>query len=122
MKERRKTERLIAPFPVKCWIMDSNNNQVLPDCIPACCLNVSEGGMVLEWPQWWKCKGCPYWNEMSGGGCARRTCPFEDTDRFLVSEAMLRVCIEERNAEHVARIVWVREKESSCHVGIAFAS
>lgn len=123
ISERRTANRETARIPVKCWVMDLNYNPILNNYIPASCLNVSSGGMVLEWPLWWKCKGCPYQDKkQSGRHCAAEKCPFDNTSRFLVSATLLRVCIEDKNAEQLAKVVWIKEKEDCCHIGISFSA
>jgi hypothetical protein len=119
--ERRLSEREATKLSVKCWVMDKDYNPILLDYIPASCLNVSSGGMVLEWPLWWKCKGCSYGEKRNTElRCTVDKCQFENTNRFLVAATLLRVCIEEKKAEHVAKVVWIKEKEDCCHLGIAF--
>ncbi|MHB9154848.1 MAG: hypothetical protein ACYC5N_04035 [Endomicrobiales bacterium] len=122
--ERRRDERLETNMSVKCWIMDRGYNPIMDEHIPANCLNVSAGGMELEWPFWWKCKGCPYSSdEKSGKNACRRgpDCPFEETNRFLVSETYLRVYVDDKKTEQYARVVWIRKKDESCRLGLSFA-
>ena len=103
--------------------MDRDYNPILVDYIPASCVNASEDGMVLEWPLWWKCKGCPYWEKtFSGPNCTTGKCPFDNTNRLLVAATLLRIFVDENKTERYAKVVWVKEKEDCCRICVSFSS
>jgi hypothetical protein len=119
--ERGLDGRAEVKISAKCWVIDKEYNPILLDYIPASCLNIGSGEMVLEWPLCWKCKGCSY-SELKHTEllCTLAKCQFENTNRFLVAATLLRVCIEENNTEHVAKVVWIKEQEGCCRLGITF--
>ena len=115
------SEKEESKITAKCWVIDKEYNPVLLDYIPALCLNMSSGQMVLEWPLWWKCMGCSY-SEINRTKlhCTLDKCQFENTNRFLVGATLLRVCMEDNKTEHVAKVVWIKEQENCCHLGVIF--
>jgi hypothetical protein len=119
--EQKLIESEEAKIFAKCWVIDKESNPILLDYIPASCLNVGSGEMVLEWPLWWKCRGCSY-SELKHAVpcCTLVKCQFENTNRFLIAATLVRVCIEENNTEYVAKVDWIKEQEGCCHLGITF--
>lgn len=58
MSERRKYKRVDVDVAIKGKLVDPQKNVSITGEIPLKARNLSEGGLLLEWPRSWNCDTC----------------------------------------------------------------
>jgi len=125
--EQRKFQRRPFEADATCFLADDSGRRLTNEKIPARMENVSQGGVRLTWPTWWKCKDCIYYRPgKKKPRCALKKCIYQGMHEYLIKATIIEFAIEVPNGQPIrtfGRVVWVKEpldQHDKCVLGVSF--
>jgi len=129
--ERRRFKRIEIDIAVRCKIVDPQKKTDVSGDIMARAKNLSEGGVLLEWPRSWPCNvcfNCLGWIYNMNCKLKERTPSEEEFNKNLVPEMHIVLHLHPGGdlepVSTLAKVSWVRPPESQninrYQVGISF--
>lgn len=131
MAERRRFKRIEIDIAVKCRIVDPQKKTDVSGDITARAKNLSEGGVLLDWPRSWPCNvcfNCLGWIYNMSCKLKESAPSEEEFNKNLVPEIHITLHLEPSGdlepVSTLAKVSWVRPPENQninrYQVGISF--
>jgi len=127
--ERRRFKRVEAKLPIRCRIYHRDKGINVSNEITTSTKNISQGGVLLDWPRGWECEECVHclgW--IYNLNCRLKDRPEKKMTRSLDPGIFLSVELEPptpaKPTKTLAKVVWVKgprtHREDTYNVGVAF--